>query len=667
MHNLTFSCLLCRSETLKNEALKPSFADLPSCLIELIMSHLVLKDNIRASASCKSWREAGVSVRVVEKHPCLMCFPKDGSNLFEFRDPLQRKSYTMNLPELLNSTVCYSRDGWLLMHRWFENELFFFNPFSRELISLPKLQLRIDNLLSFSCPPTLGDCVVLALDFDKHYRGSMSTWHPGETEWKTTNFLTDFDRHKERSWLVYVNNLFYCTTEDGNLYYCRPSSRIWECHKACGRKISYIGWCKEVNLAEKKGELFVVFTYLKDMKPMVCKLVSLKWKEMSDTELDGLTFFVSDYNSEMRTDLPWIRNNICHKLLHNLKFICLFCRSELTPSNEALNPSFADLPLCLIEIIMSLLVLKYNICASAVCKSWREAAEYVRVVEKHHPWLMCFPKEGTLFEFRDPLQLKSYSLNLPKLAKSNVCCSRDGWLLMRKWRMISSQMFFFNPFSRELISLPEFELDFLEIAFSCPPTSDNCVVVALNFDVNNKYVTICTWHHGATEWIAYSFPKHGFDQGKKRSKLVYLNDCFYIFNEGGILYYFHPSSCTWNRAYELKCPYQKYSKKKRVYLAEKKGELFVMFTCNNKKPMVYRLVSLKWIEMSDTELGGLNMFVSFNNSVLRSNVYFSKHNGKRCVTYSFDESRYNLFDQLENKLIPHPLDTVWIDPPENVL
>jgi len=64
-----------------------------------------------------------------------------------------------------------------------------------------------------------------------------------------------------------------------------------------------------VVLVEKKGELFVMFTCSNE-KPIVYKLFSLEWKEMSRTTLDGLTFFVSFHNSELRNNLPWMRNNV---------------------------------------------------------------------------------------------------------------------------------------------------------------------------------------------------------------------------------------------------------------------------------------------------------------------------------------------------------------------
>ncbi|ESQ38225.1 hypothetical protein EUTSA_v10029532mg [Eutrema salsugineum] len=105
-----------KSKKQSTEAEKPSFADLPLCLLEVIISQLVFKDNIRASAVCKTWREAGLYVCLVDKPPWLMYLPKRG-NLFELYDPLQQKMYRLDLPELAKSTVCYSRDRWLLMRK----------------------------------------------------------------------------------------------------------------------------------------------------------------------------------------------------------------------------------------------------------------------------------------------------------------------------------------------------------------------------------------------------------------------------------------------------------------------------------------------------------------------------------------------------------------------
>ncbi|CAA0392885.1 unnamed protein product [Arabidopsis thaliana] len=348
-------------------------------------------------------------------------------------------------------------------------------------------------------------------------------------------------------------------------------------------------------------------------------------------------------------------------------------------SKKIMNPSFADLPSSLIEEIMLLLVLKDNLRASAACKSWYEAGVSVRVVDKH-PWLMCFPKRGNLFEFRDPLHWKLHTLDLPELAESTVCYSRFGWLLMRK--ASSNDVFFFNPFSRDIISLPKCELDFQQIAFSCPPTSDDCVLLAIKFVSGEvKRVTVSTCNPGATKWIINDFPTF-LRLFYMQSNLVYRRDRFYCFNAEGTLYSFEPSYREWSYicADKLRCPYVHENQYmwcgKAVFLVEKKGELFVMFTCSNEKPMVYKLFSMKWKELSRTTLDGMTFFVSFYNSELRNNlpwmrnnVYFSRfgYNRKHCVSFSFDESRYNTPKEWEQWVELCPPQSLWIDTPKNVL
>ncbi|CAH8361933.1 unnamed protein product [Eruca vesicaria subsp. sativa] len=360
-------------------------------------------------------------------------------------------------------------------------------------------------------------------------------------------------------------------------------------------------------------------------------------------------------------------------------------RSNTPSVVEAVNPSFDDLPSSLLEVIMSRLVLKDNIRASASCKTWREAAISVRVVEEH-PWLFCFPKRGTSFELRDPLHSKSYTLNLPELADSTLCYSRDGWLLMR--RSVSKDMFFFNPFSQELVTLPKFEESLLVVAFSCPPTSDHCVVglvSALSFDVEaqERRITISTWHPGATEWITQESAFHSRFPGyyTKNSKLFYLNKIFYFFHffshGGGNLYSFHTSSRTWCFHYAYVFSEHQFNYYQEAsFLAEKNGELFLMLTSGNEKPLIYKLVSLHWVKMSITELDGLTFFVSYYNSEvrlnlpwMRNNVYFSRfgYNRKRCVSYSFDESMYSPSKEWHNWLQLCPPQSIWIVPPKNVL
>lgn len=61
-------------------------------------------------------------------------------------------------------------------------------------------------------------------------------------------------------------------------------------------------------------------------KPIVytLKLDSVRWEEINSTTLDGLTFFTSLYSSEMRVNLPWMRNSV---YFPRLRFSCKQCVS----------------------------------------------------------------------------------------------------------------------------------------------------------------------------------------------------------------------------------------------------------------------------------------------------------------------------------------------------
>ncbi|CAH2071282.1 unnamed protein product [Thlaspi arvense] len=92
-----------------------------------------------------------------------------------------------------------------------------------------------------------------------------------------------------------LNDRFYCFNDRHPTAYIYPYRWWTECTRA-------------VFMAEMKRELFLVFT--RNEKPIVYKLVYLRWREVTGTELDGMTIFVSFHNSELRSELPWMRNNV---------------------------------------------------------------------------------------------------------------------------------------------------------------------------------------------------------------------------------------------------------------------------------------------------------------------------------------------------------------------
>ncbi|XP_013624067.1 PREDICTED: F-box protein At4g00893-like [Brassica oleracea var. oleracea] len=321
---------------------------------------------------------------------------------------------------------------------------------------------------------------------------------------------------------------------------------------------------------------------------------------------------------------------------------------------------------------MSLLMLKDKIRASTVCKKWREAAKSVRVFHKHQ-WFVSIPTFGNSINLFDPLERKKYTLNLPEKGVTDVAYSKDGWLLMRRSSFV--EFFFFNPYSRELISLPDNELPYQAIAFSSAPTSETCTLVTLN-RISECIVAISTCYPGATEWITKKFHFYLAFGPNVHSNLVCVNDRFYCFTSGGVLFEFDPASRTlshqaWDDVRFPEIHNNEWSYlPKELYLMEQKGELILMYTYGAEKPVMYKLVSSKWEEMSST-LDGLTIFASMYSSETRmdvlgmkNSVYFPKYglrNNMQCVSYSYNDARYYP-GQPERRLLC-PVDSLWIDPP----
>ncbi|KAM7264935.1 hypothetical protein ACFE04_002618 [Oxalis oulophora] len=337
--------------------------------------------------------------------------------------------------------------------------------------------------------------------------------------------------------------------------------------------------------------------------------------------------------------------------------------------------TWADLPVELLELIMCRLKLEDNVRASAVCTRWHMAALTVRVVNQP-PWLVYFPKFGNLYEFYDPLQRKTYSLELPQLHGSRVCYTKDGWLLL--YRPRSHRVFFFNPFTQELIKLPRFELTYQIVAFSCAPTSSGCVVFTVKH-VSPTVVAISTCHPGATEWTTVNHQNRLPFVSSIWNKLIFCNGKFYCLSLTGWLGVFSPQERTWNvlAVPPPKCPDNFFAKNwwKGKFLTEHKGDIIVIYTCCSENPIIFKLetVNMVWEEMRT--LNGVTLFASFLSShsrcelpgSMRNSVYFSKVRffGKRCISYSLDNERYYPRKECHDWGEQDPFENIWIEPPKD--
>ncbi|KAF7818795.1 F-box/kelch-repeat protein [Senna tora] len=351
-------------------------------------------------------------------------------------------------------------------------------------------------------------------------------------------------------------------------------------------------------------------------------------------------------------------------------------RESIEVKNENLElQNWSDLPGDLLELIFSHLTLADNIRASAVCKRWHSVATAVRVMNQSS-WLMYFPKFGNWYELYDPVRRKTYSLELPELSGSRLCYTKDGWLLL--YRPTSHQMFFFNPFTREVINLPGFEMTYQIVAFSCAPTSPGCVLFTIKH-VTPLIVAISTCHPGDEEWTTVNYQNRLPFVSSIWNKLVFCNGLFCCLSLTGWLGVFDPAECTWSvlAVPPPKCPENFFAKNwwKGKFMTEHEGDILVIYTCSSENPIIFKLdrTLMEWRKMKT--LDGVTVFASFLSShsktdlpgIMRNSVYFSKVRfyGKRCVSYSLDNSRYYPRNQCHDWGEQEPFENIWIEPPKD--
>ncbi|KAF8115322.1 hypothetical protein N665_0029s0157 [Sinapis alba] len=174
------------------------------------------------------------------------------------------------------------------------------------------------------------------------------------------------------------------------------------------------------------------------------------------------------------------------------------------------------------------LLVKDIIRASAVCKAWYESSVSFRMSDRH-PWFMKYSLSsrniGTC-ELYDPMQSMTYLTYFPEIiGMMSVHHAKDGWLLMHK--VHSSELFFFNPFTRKLINLPSCECYNESAAFTCAPTSEGCLVFGMtNIDRNNYIVGINTLKLGESKWETTHFRSFG-RPFTSNTKIIFLKGLFY--------------------------------------------------------------------------------------------------------------------------------------------
>ncbi|XP_026386828.1 F-box/kelch-repeat protein At1g57790-like [Papaver somniferum] len=267
------------------------------------------------------------------------------------------------------------------------------------------------------------------------------------------------------------------------------------------------------------------------------------------------------------------------------------------------------------------------------------------------PWLMFSRDHSrTTFNFINPMhENENYLMNHSDLVGATVRFQKGGWLLMS----VPSQetlSFFYNPFTREAIKLPElpFDYSFSGISFSSLPTSLDCVVFSIEAKGGDE-VAVCFIRKGEAFWSEYVFPNT--DRDKYFPLLntpVFCKGVFYCLDYNGTLGVFNIEDNSWK---VLEKPHPQFSAVYPNFLVECGGELLSVKLGRHETLFgVFKLdfSKMDWVRVEN--LGKYMLFISYiscfsaiaPNSRMSNRIYFPRLclNGDGVLVYSLETGNY---------------------------
>ncbi|XXG83332.1 hypothetical protein AAC387_Pa10g1111 [Persea americana] len=200
---------------------------------------------------------------------------------------------------------------------------------------------------------------------------------------------------------------------------------------------------------------------------------------------------------------------------------------------------WTDLPLEILELIFNQLLLVEFLAFRGVCKAWRLATfaccTTMAQTMEQKPWILFYrdsddPDTSPWCCLYNESSKKTYTVKIPEVEGASCIASKEGWLLVHR----HGHVFFFNPFSRVKIDLPEFSYKLLscEVAtFSSLPTKKDCTVFVISrIDPEKLEVSTCCW--GDREWTKHTWD--GLPTYMKTIRCATFSEC------EGLLYIMDP-------------------------------------------------------------------------------------------------------------------------------
>ncbi|KAL5718615.1 hypothetical protein ACHQM5_011499 [Ranunculus cassubicifolius] len=287
------------------------------------------------------------------------------------------------------------------------------------------------------------------------------------------------------------------------------------------------------------------------------------------------------------------------------------------------------------------------------------------------PWLVSFPNSTEkICYFYHPIYTNVYTTNFSRLRDSIIRHAKFGWLLMSVGRRC---LFFFNPLTGETVQLPTGYPPygtFINISFSSPPTSTDCVVFG-HMSCGENFAHMSVYRKSQNRWCNHSFLNTGYTFIPSDCNQVYRDGVFYSLSKDGKLGVFNPNESNeedmWKVYTNLSVPSVRLSTTSlicgdstRSFIVERDSEILCVFVgCIGDPVHVYKLdqskETKKWIRVES--LGDRVMFLSHTTSILvpavlkgtENRIYLPRFKKNSSVFYSLKSGKYHSFGDQDSR------------------
>ncbi|XP_050270019.1 F-box protein At4g00893-like isoform X1 [Quercus robur] len=307
-----------------------------------------------------------------------------------------------------------------------------------------------------------------------------------------------------------------------------------------------------------------------------------------------------------------------------------------------------------------------------VCKNSRKIQAVGPIFETLPvPWLMehSWGFDGNVYSlcsFHLPIENQSHvtynKIEGKELNDAVICASKFGWLLLQK----STLSFFYNPYTKTIIKLPDLDINFNRSTFSSVPTSPDCVCFAIQSSKNSSKMWLSTCQPGDRKWsstVKFVGPKKAVED------VVYSNGTFYCVFSEGALGAFCVADSDWSLLTDVDLiPGEMFSS--RAHMVESNGQLWLVCPSGSK---CFKVFKFDWLEKTwdrTHALGCQALFLgctSFSVSAEGETSGFAERIYYHRDTYS---SYYSLETKQSYKCTFYPRvnkhgpERIWIQPPK---